>query len=103
MSHQYVNEFQDSMNEHPRAEYRAITGKGCDTGQGYVIENERDYKGRGHLRVWQRPESNPRSNEWGKVYDEFGTWEETKETFRSISSKEDVEEISEGWTDETKI
>ena len=87
MSHNYVNEFQDSMNEHANAQYKAIAP--------YVLENERmsSMRGedRGYLRVWKRPPENPRENEWTKKTQFFDSWEITQDVFESMKTKEDVE------------
>ncbi len=89
MTHNYVNEFHDSMNEHGNAQYKAIPP--------YVIELERSAKMNGEdtgfLRIWKRPEGdlNPREERWTKMYDRIDSWEETKEEYDKINSKYQAE------------
>ena len=90
MTHNYVNEFQDSMNEHANAEYKAIPP--------YVLELERHRNMkdnvRGCLKIWRRPSNNPRENEWGLKMRKWGEWEEMKEMFDAVRD-ESIEEFIE--------
>lgn len=95
MTNGYVGEFHDSMNEHGNAQYKSVTGPG--RGQGFVVELERHKPIRGgvraHLRVWRRPNRDPRKANWTKVFNLHDEWEDAKEVYDSIQTKEDVADL----------
>jgi len=103
MTHNYVNEFHDSMNEHANARYKAVPP--------YVVEAERlggadairPSEPRGFLRIWRRPSDDPRNSRWTKVYDSTGAWDEIVAEYDEITSESDVDDRAESWSDETKL
>lgn len=95
MAHNYVNEFQDSMNRHPHATYKAVTGPGGYGSQSYVLELERFHSGsdRGRLVAWRRPTASPRHANWGKVGVFYGEYEKAHYLFTHTEDTDDVDEF----------
>ena len=94
MTHQYINDFHDSMNDH-KGDYKALTGS--EFRRGVVVEYEvmrtmSDRDDRARIVVWERPPSDddPRNTRWIKRVSKYGAVDEIRRIFDSFDSRDDM-------------